>query len=280
MNENFNNWAKSFSGCDGGNIEASIWVSGIEWGFGKERNENEKEYEEKLKKYYETDLVAEIHKGSVSVPKIYNFKESLKYKFGEVLAKLLFAIMGKNVSGFREIANFSGQEIFKLNLYPIAFPKSDESLHNEIWKKYKLNSFTGIKNDRNYKFWCFYNRFPFLLEQLILSKKGTKSKLIICTGTDSIHNYCSTFILDKYNLDINEEVIKVQTVNGNDNSKKMFWIMDNNNLIVIVPFFSGRNGLNSDILIEKFGKRIKDILEENKLKIDGALAPIFSKAKY
>ena len=31
--ENFKKWLCSFSGCNGGNPRANIWISGIEWGW-------------------------------------------------------------------------------------------------------------------------------------------------------------------------------------------------------------------------------------------------------
>jgi hypothetical protein len=30
MNKKFQDWACSFSGCDGGNLEAGVWLCGIE----------------------------------------------------------------------------------------------------------------------------------------------------------------------------------------------------------------------------------------------------------
>lgn len=37
VNETFAKWAKSYSGCDGGNPERSIWLCGIEWGLSSEK---------------------------------------------------------------------------------------------------------------------------------------------------------------------------------------------------------------------------------------------------
>ncbi len=34
LKKEFIQWATSLSGCDGGNPEADIWLSGIEWGGG------------------------------------------------------------------------------------------------------------------------------------------------------------------------------------------------------------------------------------------------------
>lgn len=43
-----------------------------------------------------------------------------------------------------------------------------------------------------------------------------------------------------------------------------YWLkLDKSTLLVIIPFFSGRYGLNSDYLLQEMGGRIKGILEQN-----------------
>jgi hypothetical protein len=38
VGQDFERWAKGFSGCDGGNLHGAIWFCGIEWGTGTEHD--------------------------------------------------------------------------------------------------------------------------------------------------------------------------------------------------------------------------------------------------
>ncbi|MCW7471837.1 hypothetical protein [Leptospira kanakyensis] len=261
-NINFTTWANSFSGCDGGNKDASIWVSGIEWGLGKEQKQTNLEYEEYLENYFQRDLPQSIQKGKAEISSIYDWEEQLKYNYGKILAKLYLVIKDKSIESYKNLTLFKGNEIFKINLYPIAFPNTNDNTYQEFWEKYNLEKTTGFDNNTDYRYWCFYNRFPIFTEFL---KSNKESKLIICTGTDYIFDFCSAFITDKYSIKIHNEKIKTVTKKGNVIYKKFYWIFDKNNLIVVVPFFTGRNGLNSNEIIIELASRIKNILKGNKI---------------
>lgn len=56
MKDKFKGWSCSFSGCDGGNLNADLWLCGIEWGQGSYGG------------HYEEELPEEISKGAVENP--------------------------------------------------------------------------------------------------------------------------------------------------------------------------------------------------------------------
>ena len=231
ITEQFKNWACSLSGCDGGDPKATIWLSGIEWG-----GDDEKYYQE---------LPEEISKGEYVPPIKYDWKEQLRHRFGMSLAKLFSAIHGHDVSNYRNYAEgLPGNELFKLNLYPIAFERTDRSL----WRKYKLNEITGFEEKELFKAWCFINRFPAMSKRV----QTYKPKIIIGTGVSYLVDFFTCYASGQELKD----VIHIDSIGD----RNMYWakIADNTHLFV-VPFFSGSFGLNSDALLQQFGARIKEI---------------------
>ena len=154
ITQNFKDWACSFSGCDGGNPESGIWLSGIEWGYGKEKSQTKDEYETALRNYYTKELPEEIAKGKYTPPDKYHWLERGTYKI--IVRKLYHAIRGKAVK------DYDGSEIFKMNLYPIAFRNTD----GKLWKDWGLDKLTGFEEKELFKTWCFLHRFSFIREQV------------------------------------------------------------------------------------------------------------------
>ena len=144
LNGKFKEWACSFAGCDGGNPNSDIWISGIEWGYGKQRTESEEEYSNTLTNYYSKELREEINNGFYEPPdKTYNMEKALAYQYGQKVAKLYTVIQGKDITQSRETANCStGSEIFRLNLYPISFPNEGD----ELCDNYGLTDITVVGN--------------------------------------------------------------------------------------------------------------------------------------
>jgi len=231
ISENFKNWACSLSGCDGGNLNAKIWLSGIEWGGGGEE-------------YYQS-LPSEISEGKYIPSGKYDWVGQLQYPFGRSLTKLFAAIHDHDVRDYKDYAkDLSGDDLLKLNLYPIAFKNTDESL----WKKYKLDEITGFEEKDLFKTWCFINRFP-AISKIV---QAIKPEIIIGTGVGYLIDFFVCFASgNEFNESIHIEKI---------GSRNMYWakISDKTHLFVI-PFFSGSYGLNSDILLQQFGARIKEI---------------------
>ena len=242
MTKNLKEWAISLSGCDGGNPNADIWVCGIEWGGGS------------MGRYYEKDLPEEISKGRVELDdNIYRWKDSLTYTYGRNLAKLYMAITGKKVEQYKDVQNLEGTEIFKTNLYPIAF----DSTNPALWHQYQLDKITGFENKRLFNTWCFFNRFP----EFRRLRKEYKPKVIICTGVDYLRDFLMFFAssetLEK--IEVGELPIESKT---NSHLRQYYTIMiEESTFLVVIPFFSGSYGLNSNNLLQKMGNIIHNYYE-------------------
>lgn len=237
----FTEWACSLSGCDGGNPKADIWLSGIEWGYDSR--------DSSAIKYYEEELPQEIAKGAYTPKDNYNWKESLTYTYGRNLAKLYTAVNGGKVEDYRLVEKMSGQELFKLNLYPIAFNSTDDNL----WRKNGLVDLTGFEEKNLYKTWCFLHRFPAIAKKV----SEEKPKCIICTGT----SYLTDFFVCFAGYSRTTLEIKVAEIDGDSVKRKLYWSkLNDKTVLVVIPFFSGSNGLNSNDLLQKAGNIIGQLI--------------------
>jgi len=238
-------WACSLSGCDGGNIEANIWLCGLEWGAGS--------FNEGI--YYKEQLVEEIKTGRVEYRhSLFDWEKSITFNFGWNFAKLYTAMQGeKDVSKYKELAStWNGSDLFKLNLYPIAF----DSDHESLWRKNDLNTITGFDEKRDYQLWCSLNRFPFFSNL----RSENPPKLIICVGIGYRREFFLAFGGNKgKNSLINEEQIEAASDKNKRTKRRYFWINVDRTTIVVIPFFSIQPGLNSDHLLRRMGQEILNL---------------------
>ncbi|HTE42402.1 MAG TPA: hypothetical protein VK629_16385 [Steroidobacteraceae bacterium] len=136
IDEKFSRWAKSFSGCDGGNLRGSYWLCGIEYGGG--------DTEDSLI-FDEVDVPK-----FVGMPHWVDRDAFLKYQYNWKAMKVFAALAGKSVSGytsfFEEHRCFDqDSEYFKLNLYPIGFKNTSHASWTE-WHSRK----TGFATKQEY----------------------------------------------------------------------------------------------------------------------------------
>ena len=239
LDENFIKWACSFSGCDGGNPDAKIWVSGIESGL-KDSSE-----------YYTKRLPAEIEVGEYNPSTTnHSWKDALTYPYGRSLAKLHLAIIGEKNLPYKEISRVSdGSEIFRTNLYPIAF----NSTKSELWKQNGLDRLTGFQEKHLFKTWCFFNRFPAISR--IVEKKPPK--LIIGTGVSYLTDFfaCYAGSLNSDNI-INVGELKTK-------NRYYYWArIGKGTTLVVIPFFSSQSGLNSNELLQEMGEKIRELVPD------------------
>jgi hypothetical protein len=246
MEENIKDWACSFSGCDGGNVDADIWLCGIEWGGGSDIG------------YYNKKLPEQLKNGKVDVSLTnFDWNDSLSYTYGRSFAKLYNSIKGGKVEDYKQVSNLEGNELFKLNLYPIAF----DSTNHTLWHKNNMPALTGFDNKYIFNTWCFFNRFPFFTQ---LTKKH-KPELIIGTGVDYLRDFLMFFAGDEKVSKLNSGLI-TPISEANKYDRVYYWVrIDSNTLLVIIPFFSGRYGLNSNYLLQEMGARIKLLLNNKEL---------------
>lgn len=242
MEEKIKEWACSFSGCIGGNIEADTWLCGIEPAGGSQGD------------YYTRDLSSEIKNGRVDAPSgEYDWQASFSYRYGVSFAKLYTAIKGDNVEDYKQ-PDKKG-ELFGLNLYPIAFDSVDPTL----WNKYGLKDKTGFESKYLFNTWCFFNRFPFF-ENLL---KEHSPELIICTGISYLRDFIAFFNGAKPVEKLYEARISPQS-EKNKYERYYYWVkLQPGPLLVIVPFFGGRYGLNSNYLLQKMGEKISALIKSH-----------------
>jgi len=255
ISSKFRDWACSLSGCDGGDPNARIWLSGIEWGYAKDSSQSESDYEEAVSKYYREELPAEIENGKYTPCESYIWEDHLTYRFGQSAAKLVTAINGGDVEDYQQVSSLGrNASLFKLNLYPIAF----RYVNDELWKKYRIDEITGLESKEIYRAWCFLNRFPAIAS--IVEKHSPK--LIIGTGITYLVDFLSCFSGKGGSGDIHQEEIQA-SVEDARSTRRFYWskINDGRTTLAVVPFFSGPNGLNSNYSLQEISKRIAVICD-------------------
>ena len=238
---NFCNWALGFAGCDGGDIgnknEQSIWFCGIEWGGG-----------------FDTDkdgLKDIFNNNSEKITEGYdNWNENIAYRYNSQAMKLLSVIHNYELKDYKAFAENkkpfvkNQKGFFKLNLYPIAFKNTS----HDLWEA-NISEVTNFQTKHDYISWIKENRFPIMNKWV----KDFSPKLIICTGITYSDDFKRAF--SDNNAEFNKEIIE---------NHKMLWCKNNNgSKIIIIPFMINPNGLNKDENIEKFGQRIKEILNND-----------------
>jgi hypothetical protein len=140
-----------------------------------------------------------------------------------------------------------GSEIFRTNLYPIAF----NSAKPELWKQNGLDIITGFKEKNLFKTWCFLNRFPAISK--IVEEKSPK--LIIGTGVNYLTDFfvCYAGSLNSDNI-INVGELKTK-------KRQYYWArIGENTTLVVIPFFSSQSGLNSNELLQEMGEKIRELV--------------------
>jgi hypothetical protein len=250
LNENFIKWACSLSGCNGGNLKAKIWVSGIEWGLDKKSEED----------YYTKELPDDIKNGEFSPPKEYKFEEVIKFRYHRRAIKLYSSIVADkkefdlNTEFDRIVKESDGSEIFKANLYPIAFNNTS----NDAWEKYSLKDKTGFDAKHMFKTWCFLHRFPAISEMV----RENAPRLIIGTGVSYLPDFFACYAGYKNtDITINSDIVTDEKREGE--TRRFYWSkLNDKTTLVVVPFLSGKFGLNSDSLIKKIGEKIRELVPD------------------
>ncbi len=233
----FSKWAMGYSGCDGGDLGSpqspSIWVCGIEWGGGDIDGQWLKE-----------QLISDASEPGYGydTPEI-----NLSYTFNRQTTKLLCAINGIAVESYEDFARKekpfvkSQKGYFKMNLYPLSFKNTGD----DLWKSW-LHELTGFSNKKEYMEWCKKNRFIFLSD----IKRKHKPRLIICFGRTYKDDFKSAFC-EKDTEERKEKIL----------DRELIWYRSDSTIVAVCPFPTGPHGLNSNILLQEFGKRISSLLE-------------------
>ena len=238
-NPDFEKWAKSYSGCDGGDIgtleRRAIWLCGIEWGGGLSAE------------HLKTNMLRDESRPPAGYE---DAAENLGYIFNRQALKMLSAIDGRKVSEYRDFCaqarpfTKGSSGYFKLNLYPIAFKDTDQDWwHNEFAEA------TGFDEKTAYLDWCKTYRFPQMRDWV----RAAKPKLILCLGktyrTDFMHVFHDA-----------SATFHHEPIDGRD----LWWSLNaEGTLVAIIPFMVNRHGLIKNDSIQKFGERIAQLMEQH-----------------
>ncbi|WP_182342494.1 hypothetical protein [Comamonas koreensis] len=233
----FETWAKSYSGCDGGDIGSperrAIWLCGIEWGGSRTAE----------------DLQAEMQRDESHPREGYDHaSHNLAYIFNRQALKILSAIDGINVSGYRDFCSRAkpftqgSSGYFKLNLYPVAFKDTSQSRWHEQYA-----AVTGFSSKQEYIDWCKIHRFG----QMRKWASTARPKLILCLGKQYRADFKLAF--HEESATFNHEFI-----DGRD----LWWSLNaEGTLVVIIPFMVNSHGLTRNDSIQVFGDRIARLME-------------------
>ena len=235
----FETWAKSYSGCDGGDLGSperrAIWLCGIEWGGARTADA----------------LQAEMQCGESRPREGYgNASDNLAYIFNRQAMKILSAINGTQVSGYRDFCEQAqpftqgSSGYFKMNLYPIAFKNTDQTRWHENFAEA-----TGFEKKSDYIDWCKKHRFP----QMRQRATTARPKLILCLGKSYRDDFQKAF--HDENDRLSHEPI---------DDRDLWWgINHDGTLVAVIPFMVNRHGLTRNTSIQKFGDRIAQLMEHH-----------------
>lgn len=239
VKSDFENLALSHYGYDGGNLNSSFWVSGIEWGGG----------------ITPSQLKIDIENGPIlnpkSVEKHSDREVYLKYKFDTIWLKILSRTLGFEVADYKKMisddinALSSSGPMMKFNLYPISFKDTSPEYWNSDF--YEL---TGFPTKELYVGWIQENRFQ-MFNKLVIENKP---KVILCSGITFKKDFLLAFGGVKSIFSIPIETISMQ-------ENKTIFVYDSqlskNTKIIITPFFGSVYGIKSNEQCEAVGNLIR-----------------------
>lgn len=239
-NPNFETWATSYSGCDGGDIGSperrAIWLCGIEWGGARTAEQ----------------LQDEMQCDEPCPPRGYgDASENLTYIFNRQVMKILAAIHGRPVSEYRDFCQQAkpftqgSSGYFKMNLYPIAFKDTNQARWHSNFAEA-----TGLENKSDYLDWCRKHRFPHMRQWAARARP----KLILCLGKSYRDDFQKAF------HDKNSTFTHDPPIDGHD----LWWCVNaEGTLVAVIPFMVNRYGLIRNESIQKFGDRIAKLMEQH-----------------
>ena len=233
----FEKWATSYVGCDGGDMgtpeRRAIWLCGIEWGG----------------TWTAAELQDEMQSDHSSPPEGYaDAGHNNAYIFNRQALKILAAIAGQKVSTYRDFCmqaqpfTKGSSGYFKLNLYPIAFKDTNQSRwHDEFAQA------TGFEKKADYIAWCQAHRFPAMRQWA----QTATPQLILCLGKNYRDDFMRAF---------HDEGASLHHESIDD--RDLWWSRNaEGTLVAVIPFMVNRHGLTRNDSIQKFGDRIAQLME-------------------
>ena len=160
--QDFLNYAASYSGVDGGDLNAEYWFVGIEWSDVKD-----------IKNHYQNGVWQEVFSIPES-PDITQNPENWKLEnaFNKLYAQLPHAVAGKNV--FQQ-----GSNSLKLNLFPLPFENTSQA-HDDWTSAHPYTQMTGLSSFDEYEHEILPQRKK--LFQRLLKQSSSVQKTVFCFG--------------------------------------------------------------------------------------------------
>lgn len=223
-----------FDGCDsecpGSPESRAIWVFGIEPGDSV------------------ADKLARDKAGTKlnpSADQSYSIERQLKWRFNQKAFKLLAAIEGETdykAFAMKKQPFVEGSEgYFKGNVYPYACNNVAE------WSRETADELGCSKE--TYVQWCNAHRIPVIHSWV----KKYQPKVFIGVGA----SYRMIFSRAVFGREVDLEAIQIP---GKSQVKTIFSHMENGCRLVVVPHFSGPNGMNCNKSIQGVGQYIADLM--------------------
>jgi hypothetical protein len=287
VNEQFSQWATSFSGCDGGDLSAPIWFCGIEDGIDSSKADAVRKSIDLIEwKNAVCEWTISGPKG-ISEDKRESFFKDSRYDqnvlklhaaiFGEFQAEGINGEVGKFKIGgswvtqkggkpaylvyadehhaYAKFPKHQDRSIFKLNLYPIPFLGTDK----KHWSKAHEDA-TKFHDKEAYQDWCSWKRF----EMICKWRKSTPTrKTIICTGTENLSDYLLAFGWDQTVETFTRRLFTLKASLYKPAEKIKCYHLDIDDALIIVIPFLGNHRLNSHKDIVAVGKWIKSLIDQS-----------------
>lgn len=229
-----------FSGFDNTEREAgspgdpAIWLLGLEHGTYRSRHEN----------------AYNGGGGNTAGDDGYSVEMQMRWPYNKKAFKLLAAMDSSyGVKRYREFARHrqpfvkGSRGYFKGNLYPFPCNRFD-SWNSDA----ELN--TGFASKKDYLRWCRDNRLPVVHSWV----NAHAPEIIIGVGIGSRKAFSRAVFGSE--VELGEHRFYV-----NGHRKRLFYRVEGDRKLVVVPHFSGSHGLNSDESLQLSGEFISSVLE-------------------
>lgn len=176
-NKEFKKWATGYSGGDGGNLKAPVWIFGIEHGAPGDRKERFTFSEADTLPHWPTER-----------------DEFLRYlnQYNTKVVKLLSVLEGLPLTDYRTFAwerqVFCPESAyFKWNLFPLPLKTISPTEWDAVWVER-----TGLPSRNSYQQWCREHRFPVIQSWF----ETHQPELVIGTGLSFRADFARAFGYD------------------------------------------------------------------------------------
>lgn len=243
--KNFKKIAKSFYGCDGGNLASDFWFCGLEWG----QTLDELPIQTEVADHGYKDTESKIRDFTQNVSWSNGFFGAITAGYNQKICWFLNYFNNLDPEDKYQYIDFVKEHKvcynepdglgFKMNLFPLNFPK-----HNEDWNQ-EIGEYTGFNNRLEYEKWCLTHRSE-LFMQLI---QQHQPKYIICTGKTSKEKFFKFFGCEHVSsVTKSNEVVEIDIRR----------IPNTETNVIVTAFFGGPSGINSLIKMASLAELIRE----------------------